>query len=193
MGEGAARVTAREMVAFAEKYKGMIDYPLCYDVEETTDKCLISQGKEKLTATILAFCDEVKKLRYFPMWYTYTAFVQQYLIHDRLKEFDFWQADYRATPWVCERGAWQYIGDKGRCPGVIGACDNNYSYNDYARIIREGGWNSFKSSAPAPELPPTQGETVSRKEYEALSGRYEEIWAKYDALAGKIKGLAAEL
>lgn len=201
LNETSARITAREMVQFAQRYPGLIDYPLAFDAEETGDRCLINQGKSKLTDTVLAFCQEIKQLGYYPMWYTYSAFVQQYLDYDRLKDYDFWQADYRATRADYDCGIWQYIGDAGRCPGVVGACDNNYGYADYAALIRSQGWNGFQAAdKPQDNPPPQEGESVPASLYNALKAentalqnRYEEVWKKYDALSAGIKGLAGKL
>lgn len=146
----AARVAARELVGIARRYT--VTYPLIFDVEETTDSCLLSQGKQALTDTIIAFCEEIQALGYYAMWYTYSAFVQQYLDYSRLRPYDFWQADYRAKPWAVQRGIWQYIGDDGVCPGVNGPCDRNYAYKDYPSLIRSAGLNGFgKTDSTASE------------------------------------------
>lgn len=192
-GAAAARVTAQEAIQFARQYPGLIDYPICFDVEETNDKCLVSQGRAKLTDTVLAFCDEVQKQGYYPMWYTYSAFVQQYLDYSRLKAYDFWQADYRADPADYERGIWQFVGNDGRCPGVVGACDNNYAYKDYAEIIRSGGWNGFEKAAGGGTDGKPAGDMVPRTEYDALAALLEETEKRYDALAGSVRTLAQGL
>lgn len=176
-GAGAARVCAREAVAFAKKHVGIIDYPIALDVEETADTCLLSQGKAGLTDTICAFCSEVGRLGYYPMWYTYSAFVQQYLDMARLEAYDFWQADYRPAPWECDRGIWQYIGDEGRCPGVIGACDNNYSYVDYAALIRSRGYNGFPADGCGPSVP--------RSQYDALKEKHGRLLAQLKKLVSE--------
>lgn len=188
--EAAARATAREAVEFARKYPGMVDYPICLDAEETTDQCLISQGRDQLTDTVLAFCDEVEKQGYFPMWYTYSAFVRQYLDYDRLSGYDFWQADYSSSPAEYDRAIWQFTGNDGRCPGVVGPCDNNYGYKDYSRIIRAGGWNGFEKEAAADK---PAGGTVSRAEYDALAEQLARTAQRYEALVSSVKTLAQSL
>ena len=81
----AARVAARALVDVAKQYT--ITYPLVFDVEETRDPCLLSQGRIGLTSTIAAFCKEIQALGYYAMWYTYSAFVQQYLDQSRREPY----------------------------------------------------------------------------------------------------------
>lgn len=143
----AARKAARQAVEIANCYQGKITYPICFDVEETALTCLTRLGKAKLTDTVAAFCDETEKNGYYAMWYTYIYFAKLYLNTHSLAKYDLWAADYRSTvkcPWKIPHGMWQYVGNKGRCSGVAGACDRNYAYKDYPAIIRSAGLNQLK-------------------------------------------------
>lgn len=146
----AAKAAAAECVSIAKTFPGIINLPIAFDVEETTLNCLTSQGRKGLTDTTIAFMDEVKRLGYYPSWYTYTAFAVQYLDRARLATYDPWIADYRGSESLMQSqlgrsdyGMWQYIGDKGTCSGVTGACDRNYCYKDYPSIIAAAGLNGL--------------------------------------------------
>lgn len=111
----------------------MINLPIGFDAEETKLNCLTAQGKTGLTDTVIAFLDEVKRLGYSALLYTYTSFAIAYLDRARLVAYDLWIADYRGNESLMQiqlgrkdYGMWQYLGDKGTCDGVTGACDRNY-------------------------------------------------------------------
>ena len=151
----AAKIAAAECVGIAKHYPGMINLPIAFDVEETALPCLTEQGKSGLTDTVIAFLDEVGRLGYYAVWYTYTAFAIQYLDRTRLSPHDLWIADYRGNEGLMQSqlgrsdyGMWQYIGDKGVCAGVTGPCDRNYCYRDYPRLIAQAELNGLTATAP---------------------------------------------
>lgn len=149
----AAHKAAGQVVGLAQRYTGMINLPIAFCVEETQLPCLILQGREKLTNTVIAFLFEVERLGWQSVFYTYTAFAITYLNMDRLKNRDLWIADYRKDADIMQRqlgrkdyGMWQYIGDSGECDGVIGSCNRSYCYRDYpveiAKAFKNGlFWN----------------------------------------------------
>lgn len=150
----AAKIAAAECVEIAKRHSGMINLPIAFDVEETALPCLTQQGKNGLTDTVIAFLDEAKRLGYYAVWYTYTAFAIQYLDRVRLAPYDLWVADYRGSESLLQSqlgrsdyGMWQYLGDKGVCSGVTGPCDRNYCYRDYPSIIAAARLNGLAVSA----------------------------------------------
>ena len=150
----AARIAAAECVEIAKRYEGKIKLPIAFDVEETALPCLIQQGKAGLTDTVIAFLDAVKRLGYYAVWYTYTAFAIQYLDRRRLAPYDLWVADYRGNESLLQSqlgrsdyGMWQYLGDKGTCAGVTGPCDRNYGYKNYPKVIAAAGLNGLTVGA----------------------------------------------
>ena len=157
--------TANECVEFAKKFPRMITFPIAIDIEETKYNCLTYQGKNKLAYTIKAFCDRVKELEYYPMWYSYSSFIYSYINTEYLKDYDLWIADYRNPsgsdcPYDGDFKMWQYtvIGDigkfnkdyftKGGQTGVIGNCDLNLCYKDYDQLIYENSLNGFVYNPP---------------------------------------------
>ncbi len=154
----AAKIAAAECVEIAKRYPGMINLPIAFDVEETKLPCLIAQGREGLTDTVIAFLDEINAGGYYGVWYTYTAFIVQYLNTQRLRAYDLWIADYRSNEALMRQqigrsdyGMWQYIGDAGSCPGVTGPCDRNYCYIDYPAIIAQQGLNGLAPIVVTPD------------------------------------------
>ena len=148
----AARIAAEECVEIAKRYPKIITLPIAFDVEETELNCLTIQGPDGLSQTVNAFLFAVEQLGYYGVFYTYTSFALQYLNLSMLKRRDFWVADYVHNEEKIRSllgrdfGMWQYIGDKGRCDGVTGACDRNYCYRDYpldiAKVFKNGlFWN----------------------------------------------------
>ena len=142
----AARKAAKEAVEFAKGF--YITYPIVYDIEEV-DKVkypeFVNLSKAEKTATVAAFCDEVEHLGYYAMYYTYTSYALTYLDTSKLSKYDFWVADYRNSQkcmYNGKYGMWQWIGDNGRVNGIVGACDRNYAYKDYAEIIKRAKLNN---------------------------------------------------
>lgn len=179
----AAKIAAAECVEIAKRYPGIINLPIAFDVEETALPCLIEQGKSGLTDTVIAFLDEVKRLSYYAVWYTYTAFAIQYLNRVRLAPYDLWIADYRGSESLLQTqlgrtdyGLWQYIGDKGVCPGVTGACDRNYCYNDYPAEIAKAGLNGL-TVADEPNY---------RELYETEKAERERLQSELEAAQNKV-------
>ena len=147
----AATIAARQTAQIALRHVGEITYPIAYDVEEQQTDVLIRQGREGLTNHVIAFLSETERLGWYAVWYTGTAFARQYLNISRLARYDLWVADYRGKQKLDAQlgrsyGMWQYVGDAGRCPGVIGSCDRNYAYRDYESIIRRTGMNGLANS-----------------------------------------------
>lgn len=179
----AARIAAAECVEISKRYPGMINLPIAFDVEETALPCLIQQGRKGLTDTVIAFFDEVKRLGYYAVYYTYTSFIMQYLDRARLAAYDLWVADYRGDEALMQSqlgrsdyGMWQYIGDKGTCPGVNGACDRNYCYKDYSVEIAAAGLNGLAAGT----------EPDYRTLYTAEKAERERLKIMYDTVVDKI-------
>ncbi|MEG2144848.1 MAG: GH25 family lysozyme [Oscillospiraceae bacterium] len=132
----AGKKTAAEIVRIIDENHFKLSFPIAFDVEETTDKCLLSQGKAGLSNTCLSFCREIAKSGFVPILYSYTAFLQGFLDMQALRDYDCWVADYREPtgtqcPYLGKHTVWQYRGETGRCDGVVGACDLNVCYKEY--------------------------------------------------------------
>lgn len=138
----AAHRAAGQVVALAQRHPGKITMPIAFRVWETVLPCLVGQGKEGLTDSVIAFLFEIERQGYYGMFYTYTAFAQTYLNLTRLCTRDVWISDYRGDEAVMQRqlgrrdyGMWQYIGEQGVCDGVPGGCGRSHCYIDYPLYI----------------------------------------------------------
>ncbi len=185
----AAKIAAAECVEIAKRYPGMITLPIAFDVEETALPCLIEQGRDGLTDTVIAFLEEVKRLGYYAVWYTYTAFAVQYLDRARLAAYDLWIADYRGNERLLQSqlgrsdyGMWQYIGDKGICAGVTGPCDRNYCYRDYSKLIAQAGLNGLGASLQPDYRALYEAEKVERQRLQAELAAAQQKADKFDRM-----------
>lgn len=185
----AAKIAARECVEIAKRYPGIINLPIALDVEETALPCLIEQGKAGLTDTVIAFLDEVKRLGYYAVWYTYTAFAIQYLDRVRLADYDLWVADYRGDETLMQSqlgrsdyGLWQYLGDKGTCAGVTGPCDRNYCYRDYPAVIAAAGLNGLVVSVEPDYKVLYEAEKAERERLQSKLATAQEKAHKFDRI-----------
>ncbi len=136
-----AREEARHFIETIKPYR--IDYPVMFDFEDNTQANL---GKEMLTDIAEAFLSEVKNAGYYPMIYSYRNWLENNLDMDRLSEYEVALAEWNVTEPKYTRpyGIWQYS-CKGKVSGIEGDVDLDICYKDYAKIIREGGYNKVPS------------------------------------------------
>lgn len=105
-------------------------------------------GRNKNTAIVRTFLEDLEAGGYYAMLYTYTSFAQNYLNMSELKAYDLWIADYRSSVgYPGSYGIWQYSSN-GRVPGINGAVDLNIAYQNYASIIRRAGLQPAQSAGP---------------------------------------------
>ncbi len=137
-----AREEARFLLKTIEPYD--ITYPVVLDVEEQYQADL---GSAKLSAMCEAFLEEIENAGYYAMIYSNKTWLTTYLDMNRLKAYDVWLAQWNTVPtYKGSFGIWQYS-SKGIVSGIDGYVDLNIAYKDYAKIIREGGFNNLKSNA----------------------------------------------
>lgn len=79
------------------------------------------------------------------MVYTGASWATSNMEPARLKEkYDIWLAQYNTTvTYPVPYTIWQYT-SKGAVAGIAGNIDRNIGLKDYAKIIRDGGWNHLK-------------------------------------------------
>lgn len=145
---------AREEAQFVlDTIKGYeLTYPIAFDFEnppaaDARTQVLNSPNKKAFnTKLVLAFCDTIKAAGYYPIVYTGLWWLNNRLDANQLKgKYDIWLAQYTsaAEPGYSPITMWQYS-DSGRVPGISVNVDMNKGYVDYAKIIRDGGWNHLK-------------------------------------------------
>ena len=125
---------------FIQILKGLkFDYPVFLDIEAQENRY-----KDEITDAAVAFCQEMEKAGYFVGIYASDISGYQYkLNHDRIKAYAHWVARYGNEPKVCkEYGIWQYS-SKGTVDGISGSVDMDISAVDYAKTIKEKGFNGY--------------------------------------------------
>ncbi len=135
--EEEARKEAQVFLKTVEPYE--IDFPLMFDFEDNSQ---VPLGKNKLTSIAQAFLSEIKNAGYYPMIYSYKNWLENNLDMDKLSEYETAVAewDVSKSTYGGKYGVWQYS-CTGLVSGINGDVDLDICYKDYAKIIREGGWN----------------------------------------------------
>lgn len=127
---------AKFFIKTIEPYK--ITFPVVLDVEEQSQADL---GKDEITKICKAFLDEVKAAGYYPMIYANKSWLTYNLDMSQLSDYEVWLAQWYTVPtYTGDFGIWQYS-CKGIVTGIDTYVDLNLAYKDYAKIIREGGYN----------------------------------------------------
>ena len=144
---------ADELSLFLNVLEGLqLEYPVFVDVE---DSSLTSVGRAQLTNLVRYAMDILYQRGWYAGWYSYTNFILSYLSAAELAEYPLWLADYRSQPgYTGTYSMWQYSAT-GNVSGVTGACDLNYSYQDFLPAIRAGNFNGYGSSGP--DMEPVDG------------------------------------
>lgn len=124
------------------------EYPIYLDLE---DASLSGLGKSLLSSMCIAFIEELQANGYYAGLYTNNAWLTTILDTPKIVSLiDIWYARYPGTDvpvWNEEKygkqlGMWQYT-QSGRIDGIDGEFDFNYSYKDYASIMRQWGLNGY--------------------------------------------------
>ncbi len=109
-------------------YPIVFDWEIIYDDTARTDTMTV----EGLADCCVAFCERVKSAGYTPMVYQNASTSTHKLDLPRIKDYDFWLAEYTDFPtFYYEYDMWQYT-SKGTIPGIEGNVDINISFKDFA-------------------------------------------------------------
>ena len=132
--------------------------PIALDIEPTDYvKNKGAWTKASLTNVATIVLDGLAKLGYYPMIYTGYSELDDMLSDHIRKDYDCWFAQWNSTPNAYKynrMGIWQYGGETNYIDGNsisgVGVIDKNKCYKDYPSIIKNGGYNGWKKSTPAP-------------------------------------------
>ena len=134
-----------ELSLFLNVLEGLqLEYPVFVDVE---DSSLTNLGRAQLTDLVRFAMDILYQRGWYAGWYSYTNFILNYLNASELASYPLWLADYRSQPGTSGYAMWQYSAT-GSVSGINGACDLNYSYQDFLPLIRAGNFNGYGTSGP---------------------------------------------
>lgn len=108
-------------------YPVVYDWELVYHDSARTDDVSV----EALADCCVAFCERVKDSGYTPMIYQNTGTAMHKLDLPRVKDYDFWLAEYAEKPsFYYDFKIWQYS-NTGRIPGIEGDVDLNICFRPY--------------------------------------------------------------
>ncbi|MBD5139191.1 MAG: hypothetical protein HDT24_07770 [Ruminococcus sp.] len=134
----------KEAKYFLKQIKGYSpDYPIVLDIEEDFYK---SMSRKEVTAIIVAFMDVLEDAGYYAMVYNSPNFIKACINENTLKKYDIWIAcwgdeERLNSLYDGHYGMWQYSAT-GKVNGINGDVDLDYSYKDYAAIIKANGFNN---------------------------------------------------
>lgn len=156
----------KEADVFLEVIKGkQFDYPVFYDVEEQKQ---FNLGKEKVSAIIRAFLEEVEAAGYWVGLYMSASPLSSYVADTIRSRYAIWVANYGVSKpsYAGAYGMWQYS-STGKVDGISGNVDLDYGYVDYPAQIKAKGLNGYGKQ---PDKPPESDEitvemTVDGKKY----------------------------
>ncbi len=110
-----------------------ITYPVVYDWELVSGDAARTDAVsvEALADCCVSFCERVKDSGYTPMVYQNKATAMRKLDLPRVKDYDFWLAEYGEKPsYYYDYKIWQYS-DSGNIPGIEGKVDLNICFSPY--------------------------------------------------------------
>lgn len=131
-----------------EVIKGkQFEYPIYYDVEEQRT---LKLGREKVSAIIKAFLNELEKAGYFAGIYMSASYFRDYVTDEVKSRYAVWVANYGVSKpdYSGFYGMWQKS-NTGKVAGISGNVDLDECYEDYPEIIKAAGLNGY--SAPKPD------------------------------------------
>ena len=182
----AAHTAAEGMMRLVFPFRP--DYPMVLDFEDA--KTYAPLGRNRNTAIVRTFLEDLEAGGYYAMLYTYTNFANNYLNMNELRAYDLWIADYRSeVGYRGPYGIWQYTSN-GRVPGINTAVDLNRTDRDYISIIRRAGLNQL--TQPAPVMQALNGkslEVFGNKNCEFFT--HPDVWQIAGSLAnGRYRAIA---
>lgn len=131
ISEEEAAAEAYTVLSLIEGYD--IDYPIYFDWEPVSDENARTAtiSTSELTACAKKFCQVIEEAGYEAGVYFNLSIASHYYDLYALKDYEFWLAEYQATPsYPFEFDMWQYTAD-GTVPGISTNVDLNLSFTPY--------------------------------------------------------------
>lgn len=134
----------KEAKTCLEAIKGKtFEYPIYFDLEESSQ---LKQGKSFCSQLVTSFCTELEKAGYYAGLYISRSPLQTNITSEVAKKYALWIAEYGGKlNYDGTYGMWQNS-STWRVNGVNGNVDHDYSYVDYPKIIKNGGYNGYKKT-----------------------------------------------
>lgn len=129
----AAKEEAKFCLSILEPYRGLIDYPVAFDIETVEHSRL---PEEELEAIVVAFCEEIEQAGYTPMVYLYDSWLTHHPGCQQIAGYDLWTASWQSSPQNdYDFVMWQYT-NEGKLSGIETNVDLNYAYCDYTKGVK---------------------------------------------------------
>lgn len=138
-----------EADVFLKVIKGkQFEMPVYFDLEE---KKQFDLGKEKVSAIMRAFLEQVEKAGYFVGLYGSASSLTTHTADDIKSHYTIWLAHWvDKTNYSGAYAVWQYSA-KGKVNGITGSVDLDICYKDFPTIIKSKGLNGYGATAtPTP-------------------------------------------
>lgn len=160
-------------IADADRFINIIknkkfDLPVYMDVEAQA-----SGQKEKVTDSIIGFCNELEKNNYYVGVYAsdISGFKDRIDLSRIEGVYTLWVARYGSKPtYVKDYDMWQYS-DSGKVNGINGNVDMDECYKDFPTIIKYGGYNNYNADEPTP-APVKPTKTIDELAQEVIQGKW---------------------
>lgn len=144
INEDEARAEARYMMGLIKDQKP--EYPIYIDTELADGIGLTGRAdrisKERRTAVVKAFCDELEANGYFAGFYCSESWWHNNINGESLSRYTAWIAKWSAKAPNCPHAIWQYRND-AVLPGVKNVVDMNKTSVDFPTIIKIKGLNGW--------------------------------------------------
>lgn len=153
------------------------EYPIWFDLEEGSQ---FAKGTTFCSSLVKAFCSELEKNGYFTGLYMSRSYLQNYITSDIKNKYALWIAEYGSKcQYSGSYGMWQYS-STGKVNGINGNVDMDYSYVDYASVIKSKGKNGFKKTntstntnkKPTTTVTPVKKKTIDEIAKEVIGGKW---------------------
>jgi len=151
-------------IADANRFMNIIknkkfDLPVYMDVEAQA-----SGQQEKVTDSIIGFCNELEKNNYYVGVYAsdISGFKDKIDLNRIEDVYTLWVARYGSKPtYVKNYDIWQYS-DNGKVNGINGIVDMDECYKDFPYLIKNGGYNNYNGSQDISVQPTTPPEQIKK-------------------------------
>ncbi|MEE1989382.1 GH25 family lysozyme [Limosilactobacillus reuteri] len=111
-----------------------LDYPIYFDLEE---KWQFANGRNFCDSLVKSFCSVLEQNSFYAGLYISRSPLQNYISTAVAQRYAIWIAEYGSRcNYGGNYGIWQHS-STGSVPGVIGNCDLDYAYIDYATVINK--------------------------------------------------------